>query len=349
MNPIGLFRPGSSLIHRLPAGVKLLALVLAGIGSVFLRTPSQVTAWLVAVVVLYLVAELSPAVLWQQVRPLWWVLVLLGVFHVLVSGWARAYEVVGVLVGLVLLAALVTLTTRTTALIDVVVRVCRPLALVGVDPERIGLLLSLGIRSVPVVVGLAEEVREAQLARGTRHVAARVRRPARRTVAAARGRARRGARRPRRRRLSPACGPPAVHTGSVTTWRTRLIAEGATPDPRMSLANERTFLAWLRTSLAMIAGGISLDAFVDETIPAGVRVTLSVVLLALGAALAIGSFQRWIAAERAIRRGDELPVTGLAPLVSAGLAIVAVVLILAVLLLPLNPPRVGLHAERCRA
>jgi len=105
-------------------------------------------------------------VLWQQVRPLWWVLALLGVFHVVVSGWARAYEVIGALVGLVLLAALVTITTRTTALIDVVVRVCRPLAFVGVDPERIGLLLSLGIRSVPVVVGLAAEVREAQLARG---------------------------------------------------------------------------------------------------------------------------------------------------------------------------------------
>ena len=104
----------------------------------------------------------------------------------------------------------------------------------------------------------------------------------------------------------------------MTRWRTRLIAEGVTPDPRMSLANERTFLAWLRTALAMIAGGISLDAFVDETIPAGVRVTLSVLLLALGAALAIGSFQRWLAAERALRRGDELPVTVLAPLLSAG-------------------------------
>src|SRR4051812_6690470 len=102
----------------------------------------------------------------------------------------------------------------------------------------------------------------------------------------------------------------------------------------MSLANERTFLAWVRTSLAMIAGGISLDAFVDETIPSGVRVTLSVLLLALGAALAIGSFQRWIAAERALRRGEELPVTGLAPLLAGGLAVVAVVLILAVLLRP---------------
>ena len=64
MTPIGLFRPGSSPIHRLPAGLKLLALVLAGLGSVFLHTPWQVTVWLVVVLVLYLLAGLSPAVLW---------------------------------------------------------------------------------------------------------------------------------------------------------------------------------------------------------------------------------------------------------------------------------------------
>jgi putative membrane protein len=118
----------------------------------------------------------------------------------------------------------------------------------------------------------------------------------------------------------------------VSNWRDRLIEDGDTPDPRMSLANERTYLAWLRTSLAMIAGGISLDAFVNKTIPTGIRVTLSVILLALGAALAVGAFQRWVSAERAIRRGEELPVTPLAPLVSGGLALVAVVLMLVVVL-----------------
>jgi biotin transport system permease protein len=70
------------------------------------------------------------------------------------------------LLALVLLATLVTLTTRTTALVDTIVRACRPLRLVGVDPERVGLLLALGIRSVAVVVGLAGQVREAQVARG---------------------------------------------------------------------------------------------------------------------------------------------------------------------------------------
>ena len=51
-------------------------------------------------------------------------------------------------------------------MVDAVVAAARPLRRVGVDPERVGLMLALGIRSVPVVVGLAEEVRDAQRARG---------------------------------------------------------------------------------------------------------------------------------------------------------------------------------------
>lgn len=166
MVSLGLYRPGTSVVHRLPAGAKLLFLVVVGAGSILVDQPWQVTSALAAIVALYLLAGMSPQVLWAQVRPLWWLVVLLGGFHVLVNGWARAVVVLGVLVGLVLIAALVTLTTRTTDLIEVVVRWLRPLRLVGIDPERIGLLLSLGIRSVPVVVGLANEVREAQLARG---------------------------------------------------------------------------------------------------------------------------------------------------------------------------------------
>ena len=64
------------------------------------------------------------------------------------------------------LAALITLTTTTTALVDTVVRWCGPARRFGVDPERIGLLLHLGLRCVPLVAGLAGQVREAQIARG---------------------------------------------------------------------------------------------------------------------------------------------------------------------------------------
>jgi biotin transport system permease protein len=60
----------------------------------------------------------------------------------------------------------VTLTTRTTDLVDTVVRAVRPLRRVGVEPERVGLLLALAIRSVPVVAAIAGEVRDAQRARG---------------------------------------------------------------------------------------------------------------------------------------------------------------------------------------
>ena len=85
---------------------------------------------------------------------------------------------------------------------------------------------------------------------------------------------------------------------------------------------------------AELAAALSQQAGTDlyRYTQEGGRVTLSVLLLVLGAALAIGSFRRWLAAERALRRGDELPVTALAPVVSAGLAIVAVVLVVVVLL-----------------
>ena len=166
MNTLGLYRPGTSVVHRLPAGAKLLAMLAAGVGSVFLDHPWQVGSALLVVLGAYLLARLSLRVALAQVRPLVWLSVFVGAFHVVANGWSRAVVVVGVIAVLVLLASLVTLTTRTLEMVDAVVAAARPLRRVGVDPERVGLMLALGIRSVPVVVGLAEEVRDAQRARG---------------------------------------------------------------------------------------------------------------------------------------------------------------------------------------
>lgn len=163
---IGLYRDGTSLLHRLPAGAKLLGLLVAGIGSVLVRTPAATGIALAAVLAGYAVARLPPRVLLEMLRPLLLVVVPLGAFQVVVAGWARAVVIVGVIVVLVLLANLVTLTTRTSDLVDVVVRVAGPLRRAGVDPERIGLALQLAIRAVPLVVALARRVREAQHARG---------------------------------------------------------------------------------------------------------------------------------------------------------------------------------------
>jgi biotin transport system permease protein len=166
VSTLGLYVPGRSPLHRVPAGPKLLLMVTAGIGSVLLDRPWQVVAAVALVLVGYLVAGLSVRSAARQLRPLVWIGAATAVFHVLVSGWERAVVVVGVIATLVLLAGLVTLTTRTTDLVDAVVTGCRPLRAVRVDPERVGLLIALGVRCVPVVVGLAEEVRDAQRARG---------------------------------------------------------------------------------------------------------------------------------------------------------------------------------------
>ncbi len=166
MSSLGLYRPGTSLAHRLPAGLKLLVLLAAGVGSVFVDRPWQVAAALVVVGLGYVVAGLSLGVLLRQARPLAWVLLLVGAFHVVVNGWERAVVVTGVILVLVLLAGLVTLTSRTSDLVDALVRVLGPLRRFGVDPARIGLLLALGIRSVFVVAQFAQEVRDAQRARG---------------------------------------------------------------------------------------------------------------------------------------------------------------------------------------
>lgn len=166
MNSLGLYVPGTSPVHRMPAGAKLLAMLAAGAGSVLLHQPWQVALAVALALACYRLGGLTLRMALRQVRPLLMVVGLVAVFHLVVNGWERAVVFVGVIVTLVLLAGLVTLTTRTTDMVDAIVRAARPLRVVGVRPERLGLLMALGIRSVPVVVGLAEEVRDAQRARG---------------------------------------------------------------------------------------------------------------------------------------------------------------------------------------
>lgn len=168
MNPLGLYVPGDSPVHRLPAAVKLLLLVALGVASVFLRAPVPVGGAIVIVIACYAVAGLSPVVAIRQVWPMRWILVFILAFQWWARGWQSAVVVVGVIAVLVMAAALVTLTTRTSALVDVLVSVCRPLRVVGVDPDRVGLVIALAIRSVPIVAGFATQIRDAQRARGAR-------------------------------------------------------------------------------------------------------------------------------------------------------------------------------------
>lgn len=106
--------------------------------------------------------------------------------------------------------------------------------------------------------------------------------------------------------------------------------EGETPDYRFSLANERTFLAWLRTALALIAGGFA----VGQLLPGlgwGWRVGLALVLLAAGALSALRSVDHWLRCERAMRRGEDLPMSRFPALLTLVVAVVAVVMVVVVL------------------
>ncbi|MEV7415713.1 DUF202 domain-containing protein [Streptomyces sp. NPDC089919] len=112
-------------------------------------------------------------------------------------------------------------------------------------------------------------------------------------------------------------------------WRVR--DEGGTPDYRFSLANERTFLAWLRTALALIGGGFAVDQFLPE-LRWGVRVGLAIALLVVGAACALRAVNHWVRCERAMRRGEDLPVSRFPVVLSLGVGLVAGAMVVVVLL-----------------
>lgn len=115
-------------------------------------------------------------------------------------------------------------------------------------------------------------------------------------------------------------------------WRSDLLSQGRDPDPRFTLANERTFLAWIRTSLALIAAGIGLDTFADDSLPPLLRTMLAAALILFGALLAGLAFRRWLSAERAIRRGTQLPLSATAPLLALGTSAIAMSLVVVVAL-----------------
>lgn len=107
----------------------------------------------------------------------------------------------------------------------------------------------------------------------------------------------------------------------------KLLGGGCEPDPRFTLANERTFLAWIRTALALLAGGIAVEAFTADVFVADIRKALAVTLLLLGMLISASACVRWLNVERAMRQRSPLPLPLLVPLLSIGGALVTGVLI----------------------
>ena len=160
------YQPGTSLLHRSAAGVKLLGLLVFSTVLVAFQSPVTVLGGFVVVAGLYAMAGFGVRVLARQVWPLRWFVLFLLPFQWWNAGWQAAVAVVGTLVVAVVGAALVSLTTRVTDLLDVISRVLQPARRIGVDPERVALLLALTIRAIPVIAATLQEARDARRARG---------------------------------------------------------------------------------------------------------------------------------------------------------------------------------------
>jgi putative membrane protein len=114
-------------------------------------------------------------------------------------------------------------------------------------------------------------------------------------------------------------------------WPRTVYGQGDEPDPRFSLANERTFLAWMRTGLGFIAAGVAIAAVARFGSRLGLEVRIaSVVLIICGLVSGAGGLWRWMTNERALRRGERLPSTFMLPMVTGGLVVVAVIALLVV-------------------
>ncbi|MCV7433397.1 energy-coupling factor transporter transmembrane component T family protein [Mycolicibacterium bacteremicum] len=169
MTMLGHYRPGASWLHRLPAGVKLVGLgAIIIVMTVLVDSPARLAVAAVAVVSAAVTARLSVWALIVQLRQVLWVVGVIFILQVVLTDWRRALVVCGVLLLAVTLAAMVTLTTRTTAMLDAATRAMTPLARFGFPVRQVAVALALTIRSIPLVVEIIGKVDEARRARGLR-------------------------------------------------------------------------------------------------------------------------------------------------------------------------------------
>ena len=169
-----LYRPGSGPLHRMPAGPKLVLVIAAVLGVSLLPATWTAAAVAAAVPVLaYAAAGLGDGMLGmrelgRQVLAVRWVIVITVAGQLLFLGPESAVANTARVTSAIVLAALLVLTTRVADLLDALERGLRPLAALRVDPERTALLLTVTLSTVPVLAGLARDVRDAQRARGAR-------------------------------------------------------------------------------------------------------------------------------------------------------------------------------------
>lgn len=162
----GLYIDGQSTLHRAAAGAKILAMVALGTG-VFLIPDWPVVGFILAtVILLYPASGFGPRIMWAQIKPILWLLVIFFAVQLWLNDWQSGLLVITRIAAIVMFAALVTLTTRTSDLLASLERAMQPLRPIGVNPEKVSLAISMVLRFIPVIAQVAHEIRDAQRARG---------------------------------------------------------------------------------------------------------------------------------------------------------------------------------------
>lgn len=125
---------------------------------------------------------------------------------------------------------------------------------------------------------------------------------------------------------------PGGSLGAVTRQRfpASVYARGSEPDARFSLANERTFLAWMSTGLALLSVGVGLEAFGLSLHP-GLRLAASLVLIVMGIASPLYAWWGWMRVETALRENRPLPSLSHGLVLAVGLGVAGVLILLGVL------------------
>jgi len=162
-----LYLPGNTWLHRLPAGLKLAVLAVGSTALMWVHSPSLllVACALVCLSVRWAGASLQQV--WQQLRPLVWLLFVLGGLSVWSHGVLQAFEMILRLLTLVLAALVVSMTTPLTKMMQVVVWLLWPFQRLGwVDADKVALGVGLTLRLIPELGVQWQDIREAQLARG---------------------------------------------------------------------------------------------------------------------------------------------------------------------------------------
>lgn len=162
---IGLYVPGRSPVHRTPAIVKLGLLTGAVVAITSLREPWQLGIAFGVIVVLFVVAGIPPRDAARQILPILWLLAIAVPVQAFFGGWTAAIMMGGRVAASVAIAALFTLTTTVSSVLEACETLLRPFRR-WIDADRVGLLLALTIRCVPLTADIVREVLEARQARG---------------------------------------------------------------------------------------------------------------------------------------------------------------------------------------